>query len=317
MSAALFKQLAAAVLVVGGVVGSLHWLGEKKAGEAAQLPDAATQLPTPQLFSLIPERAWLVVDFSGALAPALPFAGEPVPCGEVPAPERAIFAAVPEQRGSSELFFLLATRSASDAFYDCAKQKILAVGGREAPKLGEVSVLESPSGVLLRAPDGALVFSTRRADLEELTRFFSPPGPSAAVAGPHRTALAHNDPTGSLLYASLELPDGWLSGLGEEGQESPLRALSGASFRLNPDGSAQGSLRCEPAGCAALGLFVERAIGDLLGSLPALLRARFASSVQVIPPSTERPDHVGLTVSSQGVELVRALGGSWLELGPR
>ena len=56
--------------------------------------------------------------------------------------------------------------------------------------------------------------------------------------------------------------------MGQDASKSPLRFVRSAFLGVNEDGSAQGGIECEEAGCAEVFAFLERAKEDLLSGLP-------------------------------------------------
>ena len=309
------KQLTAASAVVGALVGGLYLLGNRERSADAPAPSAPVRAePDASPLSLLPENAWLVVEFEGQLGNARPFGTEGPPCNAVPAPERVVFAVAPGATPTDELAFFLGSAQTSDAFFACATHKIVASGGHVVPAQEGLFLVESPSGMLGRYRERVL-FSTSRGARPLLERLLRGPGASAR-SGKHGLALAAlARGTKPPLALSLELPAGWLTRMDPEFTRSPLVALGGATLSITPSGGARGVVRCEPSGCAALAAFADRALRDLLAQIPPTLQPRFAEAVRISRPIPGAGE-LQLDVTPGGVGLGRYLLGSWDQTSP-
>lgn len=305
------KQAALATLLVAGCVGGLYFLRQTKADtiqeatdlEAPSSPDAAPPSkgappskdalsskgapgevevrldgplsPAQRARDLAPPTSWLVADFRGDITGQKPFAGEPGLCASVPAPKRVAMALLPPKTGT-EPDLLIAARTVDDVFWGCARDMIIRAGGTALAQNDRYEVLKSPSGVVAHGPDGSLVFLTSEAHLEEALSVLSDLSPGAARLGAHARLYTRLHPSGggkdSMMDITLALPKDWLSSVGQAEEKTPLRFITAAFLTSHVDGSAQGGIDCAEAGCAEVLEFLERALMDLLDTLPSATR---------------------------------------------
>lgn len=288
------KQAALATVVVAAGVGGLYWAGQRdvapargtEAGaelkrEKVRATDADRDednlvegpLSAPQLArELVPPGAWLVVDFRGDMAGQTPFSGQSGLCASVSAPDRVAMAVLPP-KVDKEPDLLIAARNVDDAFWGCARDMIVRAGGTALAQNERYEVLKSPSGVVARGPEGSLVFLTSEAHLEKALSVLSDLSPGAARKGIHSKLFERMHPQAepaedAMLNLTLALPDDWLSSVGQEKEETPLRFINSAFLTSLADGSAQGGIDCEESGCAAVLEFLQRAKSDLTTQLP-------------------------------------------------
>jgi hypothetical protein len=196
---------------------------------------------------------------------------------------------------------LLGSPEVSTEFWRCVRAEVLAAGGRVLgtnESQGQ-ETLESPSGVLSHS-QGRLLFASDRSLEAEVIRLARGQDDSAASAPPHATLAAGISlPHGSRgaddapLLATLELPPNWLSGVGPEAQQSPLRHLTAGALRADADGGAAGTLECHEPGCDELAAFLLRARTDLAAVLPGPLGVATEASWVASRESQQRPGGAG------------------------
>lgn len=211
---------------------------------------------------LIPKTAWLVVDFDPRLADRAPFEDSPeVRCRTVRAPERAVVAILPPKNLNAEPSVVLAATQVDSGFFACARARILASGGAEAPLAPGLDLLRSKNGFLLHEQSArSLLFATGEPDTELLVKALLglPIEVPAEQAGEHAAG-----PSGTLGYLTLSLPRDWLNAAGQDAARSPLRHARGGSASLLPTGSITATLDCDPVGCGELRKFAELGLSDL------------------------------------------------------
>lgn len=297
-----FKKLAVALGLALLIVLGLR--AARSNGEATQVPQPTAKLPsianTKTSRALIPNGAWLIVDFHTSLAETAPFAGSPDPaCSEVPPPERAAVGVLPPRPGEDSPEIVLGAAGVSRRFFECARQQILASGGQESPVNPAIDFLKSKNGILLherRGDRGNLVFATGSPELDGLVRALLlddkdlPASPHAAFPLPEGDALAH---------ATLVLPNDWLASAGPEGARSPLRHARGGFATLSPSGAVKARIVCADEGRAELRRFLERALGDLAQKIPGGLGT---------PAFREEPGAVEVELAGKVSGLSRWLG---------
>jgi hypothetical protein len=324
---------------MGGVIAGLHLLGQSSRARApdSAAPSAPTsgaptaeQSPLPKSTfgarSLLPARSWLVVDFDGRLTGTLPFSSQQG-CSQVPAPARVALSvvgpsaehttpsALPSTGTGSEprdgVALLLGSPDVSAEFWRCVKGEVLAAGGRVLDTSQGQETLESPSGVLSHS-QGRLLFASDRGLEAEVIRLARGQGDSAASAPPHASLAAGiSSRPGSRgtddapLLATLELPPAWLSGVGPEAQQSPLRHLIAGALRAETDGGASGTLECHEPGCDELAAFLLRARTDLAAALPAPLGAATERSWVASRESPTRASHPSPAAGGRGLVRLR------------
>ena len=207
----------------------------------------------------------------------------------------------PAEEGSAgganaEMDLFLGAPSVGDDFWQCAKKRVLLAGGTTVGEEQGFEVLKSPSGVLIRSPEGHLVFTTNGVRLKQALALASgrPQGEqvrSAQLFGPHAALAASLTPQAaapgssapgrgaaedvtSEFVVTIHLPRDWLAGAGPDSADSPLRHLQAAALVGRSDGSALGALHCEEPGCLELARFLDRSRTDIEARLPANLQAR-------------------------------------------
>jgi hypothetical protein len=114
-----------------------------------------------------------------------------------------------------------------------------------------------------------------------------------------------------VLDATLALPEDWLASVGQDADKSPLRHIRAAFLSAFQDGSAQGGVDCEEAGCASVLAFLLRAQGDFVATLPAPLKAAVGKSLRA--QHLEGTGRIAITWAPAGLDwgsLVSALLGS-------
>lgn len=310
-------QLALSALVMGGVVTALYLLGQQASPPGVE-PNGAPPVPahpreTSAARALLPARSWLVVDFDGRLTGESPFSEAKGDCAKVPPPERIGLSIVGGAAPSEGLTLLLVSPAVSADFWRCVRAEVLDAGGRElAADQGEER-LESPSGVLVHR-GGRLLFASERSYEGELVRLARGEAPSAEAADPHASlAAALPGPHTAPLVATLRLPGGWLSGVGPEAAQSPLRHLTAGALRADADGGAQGTLECLEPGCEELTAFLLRARSDLAHDLPPPLGEATGRSWSASLASGQDPLHrrIGLRWVPQGVPFADWVSGVW------
>lgn len=319
------RQLAQASLVVFLLVAGLYWLGQRSK-DAPPAPVAhdderkssgtkehASLLRERPARALAPSHAWLVADFRGDLLQNAPFADakkEDDPCRFVPAPDRVSIALLPPKRDTSPEM-VLASPHVSDAFWKCAKMRVLAAGGKKAGRTEHLSVLESPSGVLARGPGGALSFTTSTAHSEVALALLLGREDLSATQGPH-ALLSERLPQkmDPVLRVTVQLPEGWPSLVGPEGDRSPLRHLRAAGLAADQDGNARGVLYCTEPGCDELLQFAQRAREDMLQELPSGAAARVdeALTLEKGPKKGDTAGHIQLSWDGEATPLFSLLG---------
>jgi hypothetical protein len=285
-----FQKMALATFVMGASVAGLvlvgrggaeqepppvvHNIGVAPAPKAEDKAPPSSPLPLDleSARSFVPPDAWIVADFRGDITGRTPFSDQPGECQTVPAPGRVAVAILPP-KGGTQPDLLLAAPKVSTAFWNCAVARIEGAGGVPLAENEEYQVFQSPSGIVARGPGGAMVFLTSQAHLESALSVLSQISPSAAQEGPHARLLARMHPEGVdrsqvALDATLALPPDWMSSVGQDAEKSPLRHLRAAFLSAKEDGSAQGGVDCEEAGCEEVLTFLNRARGDLLAGLP-------------------------------------------------
>lgn len=270
------KQAALAAGLAGAAIGGLVTLNPPRTAPAPG--DPASSLSTPEAApnpaaplsgsprQLLPENAWLVVDFETSLAEHLPFEGSPdAECAKLPAPRRAALGLLPPTTPDDEPHLVLAALGVSPLFYRCARDQVLDSGGKEELLQRGIDYLESPTGILLHerlAEGGELLFVTARPPLEPLLRRLLLQ-PEHLPSSPHAPLVAGLPAeSASLARATLVLPPDWLSSAGADAARSPLAALRTGLAVLHPTGALEVELGCDPQGCGALRTFAERAWND-------------------------------------------------------
>lgn len=304
-------QLALALLVVGAAVGTLVWIrgapdlvapsenldhselrnrSDPAASSRPTTLSAADEAVLPLVAhatrSLAPSDAWLVADFRGDVAGALPFADSAGLCAKVPAPERAVLAILPPSSTSQagpEL--LLAAPAVANVFWGCARDRVIEAGGIALAQNDQFEVLKSPQGILARGPSGAVLFLSGEGHLEKALSALSELTDNSATGGPHlrlfRRMHAAGETRSSALDLTLALPEGWLDSVGRDAQKSPLRFLQAAYLTLGPDGSAQGGMDCQKHGCERLLGFLRRAKTDMAEQMPGTWADAVNSSLRI------------------------------------
>jgi hypothetical protein len=172
-----------------------------------------------------------------------------------------------------------------EQFWLCAVARIEAAGGGALAQNEEYQVFQSPSGLVARGPGGAMVFLTSQTHLESALAVLSGIAPSAADSGAHARLLSRMHPNEGerdqvILDATLALPEDWLASVGQDADKSPLRHIQAAFLSANQDGSAQGGVDCEEAGCPSVLAFLIRAQGDFVASLPGPVKAAVNKSLR-------------------------------------
>lgn len=302
------RQAALASSVVALVVGALWFVGHEqqtrqdaqgaaRPGEtstpaAPAAPGTAQGSETPlaplhhPTRALVPPDAWLVVDFEGDLTGQKPFADSPGSCAQVPAPERVALALLPPAQPAEGPEVLLAAAAVEDVFWGCARDRVVQAGGTVLAQNDRFEVLKSPSGVVARGPERALLFLSGEAHLERALSVLSDLVPHAASQGRHLALLRRLHPNADKAPATradltLALPPGWLDAVGKEAEQSPLRALSAAYLSIGLDGAARGGADCEEAGCEALLAFLNRAVQDLLSDAAPQVRYQVSGALHM------------------------------------
>ncbi len=322
-------QLAVAASVVTLCVGGLVLLGRSRDAEADQrtdgsppvgAPDSSERvsepLPAPlsgqkgipsSARSLVPATAWLVADFQGDLVGQLPFSDQSGYCAQVPAPARVAVAVLPPA-GKAEPEFMIAAPDVNDVFWGCARDRIIAAGGIPIAENDRYEVLKSPSGLVARGPEGRMVFLTSDSHLESALSSLSRLSEGSDLAGPHARMYARmrgQDDPEPTLGLTLVLPEGWLTQVGEEAKQTPLRHVHSAFMALRPDGSASGGVDCDEAGCPEVLAFLLRAKDDATGALaPDTVKGLAASLSAEHVVGTGR---IALTFTPVGVDLAKLL----------
>lgn len=319
------KQIALAALIMTGSVAALVWVGRDKSDRApaAQVAPASppggvapTPPPTPKdggpvsppdptsARHLVPPDAWLVVDFRGDLTGRLPFEDQGGLCAKVPPPDRVVFGILaPQEGGQPDL--LLAAPRVDEQFWLCAVARIEAAGGGALAQNEEYQVFQSPSGLVARGPGGAMVFLTSQTHLESALAVLSGIAPSAADSGPHARLLSRMHPQPEerdqvIVDATLALPEDWLASVGQDADKSPLRHIRAAFLSAYQDGSAQGGVDCDEAGCAAVLAFLIRAQGDFVATLPAPVKLAVSKSLRA--EHVEGAGRIAITWSPSGLD---------------
>jgi hypothetical protein len=275
-------QLALSALIMGGVVTALFFVG---------------QHATPS--------------GSGPVGPGQTEASGD--CAKVPPPERIGVSIVGGAAPSDGPTLLLVSPAVSADFWRCVRAHVLGAGGRELEAEQGAERLESPSGVIVHQ-GGRLLFASERSYEGELVRLARGEAPNAEAADPHASlAAALPGPPTAPLIATLRLPSGWLSGVGPEAAQSPLRHLTAGALRADADGGAQGTLECLEPGCEELAAFLIRARSDLARDLPPPLgqatgRSWSASLAPGLDPLHRR---IGLRWNPQGVTFADWVSGVW------
>ncbi len=334
------KQIAAATVVIACAIGGLVWVGQRNQ-QAAMEPGAPTgsiaeaslddtrleEAPEPGAMkaiahgtrSLVPASAWLVADFRGDLTGNAPFSDVDGLCGKVPAPERVALAVLPPVDDSGPVL-LLAAPSVKETFWGCARDRIVRAGGIPLAQNDQFDVLKSPTGVVARGPDGSLIFLSDEGHLEVALGVLSGLGPNSANAGPHAKLFRRMHPelnqgadAKSALDLTLALPPAWLSSVGQDADQSPLRHITAAFVSLEEDGGATGGIDCEEAGCPEVLSFLQRAQADLSRRLPTGLAQSITRALHV--EHLTGTGRISLRFSSTDIRL-QQLFGQFLGTGP-
>ncbi len=303
------KQAALATFVVAIGVGGLYLAGrgnkasapdesqrklnpsfDKEAGDVQPSGDKALEVSGPlsqaqRARDLVPPAAWLVVDFRGDITGQTPFSGQPGLCASVPAPERVAMAVLPPKI-DKEPDLLIAAEKVDDAFWGCARDMIVRAGGTALAQNDRYEVLKSPSGVVARGPEGSLVFLTSEAHLEAALAALSDLSPGAARSGAHARLFARMHPKAgaandAVMNLTLSLPEDWLASVGQDREKTPLRFISSAFLSSRADGSAQGGIDCDEAGCTEVLEFLNRARADLVTQLPPATRTTIQEALRL------------------------------------
>jgi len=295
----LVKTLLLSGAVVLGTVGALVYLGRTEqaaapreiakvsetmsavsAASATQAaPPARPPLPTGAAIhhaarALVPEEAWLVVDFRGDLAGARPFEDQPGACKSVPAPGRVAVALLPPlDKTAPGPELLLAAPQVTDEFWGCARDRVVRAGGTVLAQNAQFEVIKSPSGVVALGPQRAMIFLSNEGYLERGLTVLSDLGQSAAHASTHAGLFRQLHPAGTAqdptdLDLTLQLPADWLKSVGQDAQLTPLRHLQAAYLSIAAQGGARGGISCAEPGCAEMLAFLQSTKRDLLESLP-------------------------------------------------
>lgn len=295
------KQMAAATLVVVAGVSGLFVLGQRKQAERESSAEGAAPSEAPETApadtrpvgaalqhetrALVPPSAWLVADFRGDLTGNMPFVepGEEGLCAKVQAPSRVSLAILPPVDESGPIL-QLAAPDISEAFWGCARDRIVRAGGVPIAQNDQFDVLKSPSGIVARGPDRSILFLSNERHLEAGLAVLAGLNVTSASAGPHAELYRRMHPQGApkaptALDMTLSLPPDWLKSVGKDAETSPLRYLKGAHLTLAQDGSAEGGIDCEEAGCDEVLAFLERAKADLSQVLPEAARQTVNSSL--------------------------------------
>lgn len=335
------KQAALATLVVSACVVGLVWLGRSSQSsieppggpaERGQAPPPQAPLGTPGPFDtpeeeiipgdlpksapgasvrmLVPQNAWAVADFRGDLTGQRPFEDQPGMCATVPAPERVALAVLPPGE-NQEPDLLIAARRVEDTFWGCARDRIVRAGGTALAQNERYEVLKSPSGVVARGPDGSLVFLTGERHLEAALAVISELEPSAFEQGRHsalysRMYSADRPARPSMLDLTVAPPADWLSSVGQDARKSPLRHIRSGFVGAYEDGSAQGGIDCEEAGCPEVVAFLERAEKDLVAGLPSDLGGSIGDAFRA--EHLVGTGRIALTWNPQNLPLGKLLG---------
>lgn len=341
----LVKQLTAAGVLVIGTVSTLVYFGQRRAAAPDPTTDAApssslgvAQAPGSQAHgaagvlpplpsgaaikheprALIPKEAWLVADFRGDLTGALPFSDQTGPCKEVPAPPRVAIGIMPplaagqsnSESGGPEL--LLAAPSVDEVFWGCARDRIVRAGGTVLAENAQFEVLKSPSGVVARGPNRAMIFLSNEGYLERGLAVISDLAESASSTGVHAGLFRrmHENPeiaANSALDITVSLPQDWLASVGDDAKLSPLRHLRGGYISVSQEGSARGGFDCTEPGCSEVYRFLNGAKGDLTGHLAADQRAQIEAALKI--EYVEKSGNISMMWSPKDLRIQDLLGG--------
>jgi hypothetical protein len=224
--------------------------------------------------ALVPEEAWLVVDFRGDLTGARPFEDQAGSCKDVPAPLRVVVALLaPLSKTAAGPELLLAAPQVTDEFWGCARDRVVSAGGTVLAQNAQYEVIKSPSGVVALGPHRSMIFLSNEGYLERGLTVMSDLGESAANTSAHAGLFRQLHPTGSVemptdLDLTLQLPADWLNSVGQDAQATPLRHLQAAYLSIAAQGGARGGISCAEPGCAEMLQFLQASKRDLLEALP-------------------------------------------------
>lgn len=279
-------------------------------------PSTVPKTPGALARALVPPDAWAVADFRGDLTGEKPFDDQEGLCASVPPPPRVVIAVLPPRQGA-EPDLLIGARKVGDTFWGCARDRIVRAGGTALAQNERYEVLQSPTGVVARGPDGSMVFLTSDVHLEAALAVMSDLSPSAVAGGTHAGLYArtHERPNvrPSALDLTVALPENWLASVGQEAKETPLRFIRSAFLSVAEEGSAQGGITCEEAGCAEVLGFLLRAKSDMTAELPNDLRQSIDASVQA--EHVVGSGRIAVTWTPQNLPLGQLLG-RFLQMGP-
>src|SRR5688572_17916772 len=322
---------------MGGLVTGLFFLGQANQAQSSVAPQAlgtarsseAARNQPVDARSLLPARAYLVIEFEGRLTGASPFGSNTGACAKVSPPERVGLAvgeedgALPSVDGRTNLtaggtVLFLVSPAVTPEFWRCVRTEILSAGGHPLSSSPDEEALESPNGVVLYSR-GRLLFSSDRTLLPELLALAAGRAPSAASTPPHSTLVTGLAPSRDVrtapLVATLHFREDWLADLGEEALKTPLRHLRAGSLRAEADGSATGTLECLEPGCEELAAFLLRARADLGKMLPPALgdasTRSWKAALQRVSPAR---GVIRLTWEAQGMTFSDWAGGLWQHL---